>query len=759
MDICLENQFGVQNTYILRDAVRADPRIHQLLITIKYWTSQRCLNQSSHGTLSTFSWCVLVLYFVTHITQPSLLHPIEITTEGQQILSHCQQLKEKKLAIHCGTGTFFRLSCRKEGITGLGSQLPNTKTVIELLLEFIQFYASDYLFNSFDYYHEMISLVHPTRSSFYYYDNSKRKFFPFPEQARFTTIASELYSSNHSLIPSNSVVGAGPVSTIPTSSLEIGVSPSLLIPNLTNSMKEMQLDPPDLFAMMRNVSTPTPSIGTVPQANIRVASSSSSFIMLDGSAHSHRSAAHSNHHRAIDLTSDLSILPMSPNSNSTNSSQNGGMNPLWLLSGLLEGDDDDSHDKDSISDELRKVGEENTQVGKGQRAQTTITNASSDDNDALLDALIEEDKRNAQRRKPLEDDEDDSEVEEDIEEDDEDNISSDSEDESDTAATDECATTITSLTTTTMTSLTNSTALDLDRVISITKKEKKLQDLIVKRAKKEQARKKKLAKKFLRNLERQSIVKIQDPFEGFNLGRVVHNLDVQCILQSELRRYYYLLMTENSPHLWQILNEKHRFAVLNNGTSGSRGGQSGNKPSNIPTEDEFMYCASCRSIGHNLVSCFVACCAKCKQVGHKESACPAICCPFCKRYDHAASACKKRKPVTESLPVPPRNDASGNASLNQQSDAGSNPTSAKQQDRHRQQRPREKNVNDSNTAEKTNIHALPPNLPSHTTPAKTPAVSAPVTERKVDVLKKVLNVKSSSNSSSSKHDSTKSKPN
>lgn len=209
VDICLENQFGVQNTLILRDAVKADKSIHLLLLTVKYWASQRCLNQSSHGTLSTFSWCLLVLYFVTHITQPSLLNPVEITSEGKEILSFYQQNKQKNLAVHVGKGVMYRLSAEKKAASGLGNRYQqNTKSVIELLLEFLQFYATDYSFNSFDYYHEIISLVMETRSSYYFYDNTARKFFPYPEHARLTTVANVLYSQSLSPSASTTVTTA-----------------------------------------------------------------------------------------------------------------------------------------------------------------------------------------------------------------------------------------------------------------------------------------------------------------------------------------------------------------------------------------------------------------------------------------------------------------------------------------------------------------------------------------------------------------------
>lgn len=608
MDICIENQLGVQNTYILRDAIQQDIRIHQLLLVIKYWISQRCLNQSSHGTLSTFSWCMMVLYFVMHIVQPPMLTPIQITPEGQEIIHHCQKDKAKHYAAHCDTHVkMFTLSGTTKAQQSVLGSFPNTKPVHELVLEFFQFFASDYLLHSYDYYHEMISLLCASRGLYYFYDSSKRHFLPYSSAARSKTVNSVLFPATTTPIVSNT--------------------------NATNNdMNGSAIKQEETLNALKQ-----PSLLMTPKSTTTIATAS----LLVGSP-------------------DDFLLPSSPSSGvSVTSSTNEQGGNMWLLSGLLEGDDDDSDNNadDDGNNHKKKKGKDIEQAQQ----------------DALLDALIEEDRKAAKillnENEDILDEGGNSDEEDSTDEDEDAEEEQDVDGEEGTPLSElqdamnelSVFTTITTVQLTPQTASTTALEEATKAAADSNLAKAKVMKAMKSATKKEESKQKRLVRKFFANLQKQSIIKIQDSFEGFNLGRVVHNFDIQQILQSELRRYYCLLMTDMNENLWEKVNEKQVFSVSANKTAKPQYGGRHQKPftepsqSNVQTkavpspavnsEPDFMYCDQCKTVGHTSDFCVISFCQKCHHLGHKEHVCPVQPCIHCKRFDHESSVCPRAPKV------------------------------------------------------------------------------------------------------------------
>eukprot|EP00478_Filoreta_tenera_P004049 GABV01004342.1.p1 GENE.GABV01004342.1~~GABV01004342.1.p1 ORF type:complete len:150 (+),score=34.62 GABV01004342.1:1-450(+) len=62
-DICINNSLAVENSKLLRDYARCDPRVRDLIFVVKYWARRRKINDPYRGTLSSYALSVLVISF------------------------------------------------------------------------------------------------------------------------------------------------------------------------------------------------------------------------------------------------------------------------------------------------------------------------------------------------------------------------------------------------------------------------------------------------------------------------------------------------------------------------------------------------------------------------------------------------------------------------------------------------------------------------------------------------------------------------
>lgn len=54
-DICVNNLLAVENTKLLRDYSQIDVRLRQLAFIVKHWAKSRGVNETYHGTLSSYA--------------------------------------------------------------------------------------------------------------------------------------------------------------------------------------------------------------------------------------------------------------------------------------------------------------------------------------------------------------------------------------------------------------------------------------------------------------------------------------------------------------------------------------------------------------------------------------------------------------------------------------------------------------------------------------------------------------------------------
>ncbi|KAA8495023.1 UTP:RNA uridylyltransferase 1 [Porphyridium purpureum] len=74
VDLCVNNILGCHNTNLLRTYMQMDERVRQLALLIKYWAKRRALNEPYRGTLSSYAYVLLVIFYFQHVLRllPSL---------------------------------------------------------------------------------------------------------------------------------------------------------------------------------------------------------------------------------------------------------------------------------------------------------------------------------------------------------------------------------------------------------------------------------------------------------------------------------------------------------------------------------------------------------------------------------------------------------------------------------------------------------------------------------------------------------------
>lgn len=71
-DICINNLLAVVNTKLLRDYAHIDSRLRQLAFIIKHWAKSRGVNETYHGTLSSYAYVLMCIHFL-QMRRPAIL--------------------------------------------------------------------------------------------------------------------------------------------------------------------------------------------------------------------------------------------------------------------------------------------------------------------------------------------------------------------------------------------------------------------------------------------------------------------------------------------------------------------------------------------------------------------------------------------------------------------------------------------------------------------------------------------------------------
>ncbi|ORX34392.1 hypothetical protein BD324DRAFT_146131 [Kockovaella imperatae] len=92
-DIGIENRLAIENTRLLLTYATIDPaRVRTLVLFLKVWAKRRRINSPYRGTLSSYGFTLMVLYYLVHVKQPPVLPnlqriaPVRPLTEEQVML-------------------------------------------------------------------------------------------------------------------------------------------------------------------------------------------------------------------------------------------------------------------------------------------------------------------------------------------------------------------------------------------------------------------------------------------------------------------------------------------------------------------------------------------------------------------------------------------------------------------------------------------------------------------------------------------------
>ncbi|KAI0696154.1 hypothetical protein BC835DRAFT_885530 [Cytidiella melzeri] len=136
-DIGFENRLALENTRLLMCYAMIDPaRVRTLVLFLKVWCKRRKINSPYKGTLSSYGYVLLVIYFLVHVKNPPVLPNLQQMPPMRPISP-----EETNLNGH-NVWFFDDINLLRERW-----QSSNTESVAELLTDFFRFYAREFLYS------------------------------------------------------------------------------------------------------------------------------------------------------------------------------------------------------------------------------------------------------------------------------------------------------------------------------------------------------------------------------------------------------------------------------------------------------------------------------------------------------------------------------------------------------------------------------------------------------------------------------------
>ncbi|KAG1777894.1 hypothetical protein EV702DRAFT_1098259 [Suillus placidus] len=137
-DIGFENRLALENTRLLMCYAMIDPtRVRTLVLFLKIWSKRRNINSPYQGTLSSYGYVLLVIYFLIHVKNPPVLPNLQqmpplrpISQEDTHIGGH-------------NTWFFDDIELLRQRW-----QSSNTDSVADLLIDFFRYYSRDFTYNT-----------------------------------------------------------------------------------------------------------------------------------------------------------------------------------------------------------------------------------------------------------------------------------------------------------------------------------------------------------------------------------------------------------------------------------------------------------------------------------------------------------------------------------------------------------------------------------------------------------------------------------
>ncbi|KAG2121302.1 hypothetical protein DEU56DRAFT_984341 [Suillus clintonianus] len=137
-DIGFENRLALENTRLLMCYAMIDPtRVRTLVLFLKVWSKRRNINSPYQGTLSSYGYVLLVIYFLIHVKNPPVLPNL-------QQMPPLRPISQEDTHIGGHNTWFF------DDIELLRQRWhsSNTDSVADLLIDFFRYYSRDFTYNT-----------------------------------------------------------------------------------------------------------------------------------------------------------------------------------------------------------------------------------------------------------------------------------------------------------------------------------------------------------------------------------------------------------------------------------------------------------------------------------------------------------------------------------------------------------------------------------------------------------------------------------
>ncbi|KAI0270719.1 hypothetical protein BC834DRAFT_529456 [Gloeopeniophorella convolvens] len=137
-DIGFENRLALENTRLLYCYAMIDPtRVRTLVLFLKVWCKRRKINSPYKGTLSSYGYVLLVIYFLVHVKNPPVLPNLQQMPPLRPI-SH----EDTHIGGH-NTWFFDDIELLRQRW-----QSANTDSVGQLLIDFFKYFSRDFSYNT-----------------------------------------------------------------------------------------------------------------------------------------------------------------------------------------------------------------------------------------------------------------------------------------------------------------------------------------------------------------------------------------------------------------------------------------------------------------------------------------------------------------------------------------------------------------------------------------------------------------------------------
>jgi len=133
-DIGFNNEVALENTHLLLTYARLDPpRLRTLVLFLKVWAKRRKLNSPFTGTLSSYGYTLLVLFFLMHVKQPAVLPNLQRWPSDAPLA--------RKDVMLGGHNVYFYDNM---DVLSHAWHSANAESVGELLLDFFRYFSRDF---------------------------------------------------------------------------------------------------------------------------------------------------------------------------------------------------------------------------------------------------------------------------------------------------------------------------------------------------------------------------------------------------------------------------------------------------------------------------------------------------------------------------------------------------------------------------------------------------------------------------------------